>query len=202
MEIKQFVGKIGELANSDNPLPWDVTENIAELILTKQKSLGDEYSIKDEIAVHSSAVIEQNVIIKGPMIVGPNSFIAANCYIRGGVYVGANVKIGPSCELKQSVIFDDTSIAHLNYVGNSLIGSNVNLEAGVVLANHYNERSDKTIVLSVEGAEIRLPTKKFGAVIGDGSKIGANSVTCPGTFLNKNTVIKRLELVDQSANDL
>jgi hypothetical protein len=39
---------------------------------------------------------------------------------------------------------------------------------------------------------------KFGALVGDHTKIGANAVLTPGTILNAHTVIKRLQLVDQA----
>ncbi|MDZ7614087.1 MAG: hypothetical protein U5K51_10655 [Flavobacteriaceae bacterium] len=44
---------------------------------------------------------------------------------------------------------------------------------------------------------IQTNTEKFGSLVGDGCKIGANAVLSPGTILSKNTVVKRLELVDQ-----
>jgi carbonic anhydrase/acetyltransferase-like protein (isoleucine patch superfamily) len=38
---------------------------------------------------------------------------------------------------------------------------------------------------------------KFGAVLGDGCRIGANSVTSPGTLLPPGTIVPRLTLIDQ-----
>ena len=80
-------------------------------------------------------------------------------------------------------------------MGNSLVGSEVNLEAGSVIANHFNERQDKTIKVKIDGQEIIVSTEKFGALIGDNSKIGANAVTSPGTILPVNSIVERLELV-------
>jgi acetyltransferase-like isoleucine patch superfamily enzyme len=40
---------------------------------------------------------------------------------------------------------------------------------------------------------------KFGALIGDASRIGANAVTTPGTILPPGSVVRRLQLVDQVA---
>lgn len=194
-DTKQYIEKIEELTLGKYKTPWEITEKIIELILEKQKTLGDDFEIKDGIAIHKTATIEQNVVLKDPIIIGANSFIAANCYLRGGVYIGSDVKVGPSCEIKQSAIFDNTSLAHLNYAGNSIIGSNVNIEAGAVLANHFNEREDKTIVLNIDGFKNILPSKKFGAIVSDGTKIGANAVTYPGTFLDKNSVVERLTLI-------
>ena len=62
--------------------------------------------------------------------------------------------------------------AHRNYVGDSIVGQDVNLEAGAVLANHFNERADKRIFVRVGGQAAATGLTKFGAVLGDGTRIG------------------------------
>jgi hypothetical protein len=73
------------------------------------------------------------------------------------------------------------------------------LEAGAVLANHFNERADTRIFLRAGGRAVATGLTKFGAVLGDGIQIGANAVTTPGTLLPPYSVIPRLGLVDQLA---
>ena len=107
-------------------------------------------------------------------------------------------KIGPGTEVKSSIICSETAIAHLNYIGNSIIGQNVNFEAGSIAANHYNERTDKQIRIKFKDQIIDTGVEKFGALVGDYSKIGANAVLSPGTILAKNSIVRRLELVDQA----
>ena len=63
--------------------------------------------------------------------------------------------------------------------------------------NHYNERTDKRIRLSFKNQIIDTGLEKFGALIGDNSRIGANAVLSPGTILKKDSVVKRLELIEQ-----
>jgi UDP-N-acetylglucosamine diphosphorylase / glucose-1-phosphate thymidylyltransferase / UDP-N-acetylgalactosamine diphosphorylase / glucosamine-1-phosphate N-acetyltransferase / galactosamine-1-phosphate N-acetyltransferase len=75
----------------------------------------------------------------------------------------------------------------------------VNLEAGVVLANHYNERQDRSISVLRHGTAVPTGRVKFGAVLGDGCRLGANSVTSPGTLLPPGAIVPRLTLVDQLA---
>jgi UDP-N-acetylglucosamine diphosphorylase / glucose-1-phosphate thymidylyltransferase / UDP-N-acetylgalactosamine diphosphorylase / glucosamine-1-phosphate N-acetyltransferase / galactosamine-1-phosphate N-acetyltransferase len=70
-----------------------------------------------------------------------------------------------------------------------------------VLANHFNERTDKQISVRINGTVIATGLTKFGALIGDGSRIGANAVTSPGTLLPPGSVVSRLGLVDQSSSD-
>ena len=84
-------------------------------------------------------------------------------------------------------------------MGDSLIGADVNLEAGAVLANHFNERADKLIRVLADGKIVETGSVKFGALIGDGSRIGANAVTVPGTVLLPGSIVGRLQLLDQVA---
>jgi NDP-sugar pyrophosphorylase family protein len=177
--------------------PWEVTECLKEIIRLKLKTLDDDYKIADEIAIHKTAVVETGVVLKSPAIIGPGCVVGAHAYFREGVFLDRSVKIGPGCEIKNSIIFSGTAIAHFNYVGNSIIGRNVNFEAGSIAANHYNERVDKRIAVLYRGKIIDTGVNKFGSLVGDGSRIGANAVLSPGTILEKNSVVRRLELVEQ-----
>ena len=84
---------------------------------------------------------------------------------------------------------------HLNYIGNSIIGSNVNFEADSVAAKHYNERDNKKIRIKYNNTILDTAVEKFGALVGDNSRIGVNGVLSPVTILKKNSVVKRLELI-------
>jgi NDP-sugar pyrophosphorylase family protein len=181
-------------------LPWVVTERVRELIKQRFKALGKDFKVSGEHAVHKSAVIESNVVMKGPIIIGPNCFVATGCYLRDGVFLGGGNSLGPGCELKSSILFPSSNLAHFNFVGDSIIGSHVNFEAGAVIANHFNERTDKTINAVMKKEVINTRVEKFGALIGDGCKIGANAVLSPGTILTPGVIVGRLQLVDQSGS--
>lgn len=177
--------------------PWDITGNLPDIISYKLAGLGNEYDIKNGIAIHKTATVEPSVIIKAPAIICENCFIGAHAYLRGGVYLGQNTTIGTSCEIKTSIIMHKSAVAHFNFIGDSIIGNNVNFEAGSIVANHFNERTDKEIFILVNSNVVATNAVKFGALVGDYSKIGANAVLSPGTILNSNTIVKRLELVEQ-----
>jgi len=180
-----------------NKMPWQITDDLSEIILEMIGTCGSDYSVNEGIAVHKSAVIEQNAVLKPPVFIGEHATVGANAYIRGPVLLDRGVHIGAGCEIKQSVIFADTAVAHFNYIGNSIIGSNVNFEAGAVAANHFNERADKIIPVIIDDNIINTGVKKFGSLVGDGCRIGANAVLSPGTILKKGFVVKRLELIAQ-----
>ncbi|HEX8059928.1 MAG TPA: DapH/DapD/GlmU-related protein [Cyclobacteriaceae bacterium] len=162
--------------------PWHIS--VPDFI--KSKSM-------DDIFIHPASKVEEGAILKGPVYIGPDCFVGAHAYLRGGVYLVGNNSIGPGCELKSVILFPNTNLAHFNFIGDSIIGSDVNFEAGSIVANHFNERENKEIFPGIT---------KFGALVGDNCKIGANAVLSPGTILEKNTVVSRLELVDQAKKGL
>lgn len=177
--------------------PWEVLENLEDTLLQLLKTLNGEYVIEQAVARHRTATVEPGAVLKGIILLSEEVYVGANAYLRGPLYLGKGVKIGPGCEIKHSVIGDHSATAHFNYIGNSLIGQHVNFEAGAICANHYNERTDKRIWVKYHNRLFDTGTDKWGALIGDHSKIGANAVLSPGTILEKNSIVKRLELVEQ-----
>lgn len=198
IQIPSFIYNFELLFESEkNLLPWEITSRLQDVIYLLIPELNNEFVINDGIAIHRSATVEAGVILKAPVIINKNCFIGAHAYLRNGVYFGEGSSVGPSCEVKSSIIFQHTEIAHLNFIGDSIIGSNCNLEAGSITANYFNERSDKTIWVLNKTEKIKTNVQKFGSLIGDNCKIGANAVLSPGTILEPDTVIKRLKLVEQ-----
>ena len=177
--------------------PWEICGNAPAIIAAWIKPLSDDYAINDGVAVHKTATVESGVILKPPIIISENCFVAAYAYLRGGVWLDKNVILGPSSEIKSSFICAGSKAAHFNFVGDSIIGENVNIEAGAVLANYRNEWDDREIICSDGERLIRTGRHKFGSLIGDNTRIGANAVLAPGTLLAKNTIVKRLERIDQ-----
>ncbi|MGB3470400.1 MAG: transferase [Erythrobacter sp.] len=179
-------------------VPWEATSYAQKLILDRIEQLDSSYRIENQVAVHRSATVEPSAILKGPVVVEPGAFVAANCYLRGGVFVARDCIVGPSCELKSTFMFSGSKIAHLSFVGDSIIGSRANIEAGATIANYRNECEDKAIRINWSGSILETGVEKFGAVIGDDAKIGANAVVAPGALLNRHTIVPRLGLIDQS----
>jgi len=177
--------------------PWQITSNLEEILTKYLPFLGKDYRISNNQAIHQTARIEPGVIMKGTVIIGADCFLATGAYLRGGVFLDNQVSLGPGCEIKSSVIAQGTVIAHFSFIGDSLIGSRVNFEAGSVIANHYNEREIKRIFVNINDEILDTGLDKFGALVGDNSKIGANAVLSPGTILTPGSIVKRLELLEQ-----
>jgi len=200
--IDNFISQFSStISNQTNLLPWEITGNLVAIINDLTLQLDTNFDVQNGIAIHKTATIEHGVTLIAPIIISENCFIGANAYLRGGVYLDKSVKIGPGCEIKTSIICAQSSVAHFNFIGDSIIGHNVNFEAGALTANHYNERTDKKISVLYKSKIIETNVEKFGSLVGDNSKIGANAVLSPGTILEANTIVNRLELIDQQKHN-
>lgn len=197
--LSRFISSIQDspLARWAGLAPWQLTgqsEAIVRQMLTELDPA--QFRIEADVAIHHTAVIEQGVTLKGPLIIGAGVFIGAHAYLRGGCWVDTRCSIGPGCELKSSFVFASSRLAHFNFVGDSMIGADVNLEAGSILCNHRNERSDKAVLVHIDGTLVSTGVDKFGALVGDGCRLGANSVIAPGALLAAGTVVARASLWD------
>ena len=179
--------------------PWELTARAASVVEQLLANLpSDEFVMSAEgIAVHRSAHVEGGSVLKGPLVVGAHSFVAAGAYLRGGCWLGRDCVVGPGAELKSSFVLDGSKLAHFNFVGDSVIGTDVNLEAGAVICNYRNERPNGGIRVRIDGDLQAIAANKFGALVGDGSRLGANAIVAPGALLARGTLIERGALCDQ-----
>lgn len=179
--------------------PWTLVGTLPDLIqaMRGHPDYADFLQVGQAL-IHPGAVIAASAVIDGPALISDGCVLKTNAYLREGVVLAPGCIIGASVELKASVIGEDTALAHFNYVGNSVFGSRINLEAGAVVANHHNESPGKSVVVNHAGNVIHTGAMKFGALVGDDSKVGANAVLSPGTILPPKTVVGRLALIDQS----
>lgn len=134
-----------------------------------------------QIFIAKGCVVEPGAYIEGPVILGPGTVVRHGAYIRGNVITGRECVIGHATEVKHSIFLDRASAAHFNYVGDSILGNEVNLGAGTKLANYRLDHA--AVTLMYEGKKITTDLKKFGAVVGDQTQIGCNAVTSPGTLI-------------------
>ncbi len=181
--------------------PWALTRDLPDLVEQFASSLDTTAFEKTAgIFVHREATIEPGASIKPPAIISAACFIASTAYLRGGVVLDHGVTIGPGCELKSTIVMASSSVAHLSFVGDSIIGFDVNIEGGVVVANRFNELLEQEITVRAGGESVRTGVTRFGALVGDHSRIGANAVLSPGTVLPPHSIVPRLTLVDQRAD--
>ena len=115
--------------------------------------------ISPETEIEADTIIYPSCYIEGKNIIGKNCKIGPFAHLRGDVVLEDNVKIGNFVEVKKTTIKSNTNACHLTYLGDSEIGSGVNIGAGTITAN-YNP----------------LTKVKSKTIIKDNAKIGSNSV--------------------------
>lgn len=139
------------------------------------------------LKIGKGVVVEPGALIKGPAVIGDGTEVRQGAYIRGKCLIGKGCVVGHTTEMKNSVMLDGAKAGHFAYIGDSIIGKDVNLGAGVKLANLKINR--KVVKIKILDVEIDTGMKKLGAIIGDGSEIGCNSVTNPGVLLGPGSLV-------------
>ena len=139
------------------------------------------------VIIQSGALIEPSTHFIGPCFVGSTAIVRHGAYVRENAWICSGALVGHCSEIKHSVLLPGSKAPHFNYVGDSILGSNVNLGAGVKLSNLRNDGTE--VYLRLE--ELRIPSglRKFGAILGEGCQLGCNAVTNPGTILGNDSVV-------------
>jgi NDP-sugar pyrophosphorylase family protein len=203
MEKINFADFFGEIPQELKPLLeeskniWDIFKNLNSFLesLVKEQNdnpsyfgkIGDAY-LAENVFIGEGTVVEHGAMIKGPTFIGQNCQVRSGAYIRGGVFTGDNVILGHATEIKNSILLEGTNAGHFNYLGDSFLGKEVNLGAGTILANL---RFDKQPIVV---GDFNTGLKKLGAILGDYSQTGCNTVLNPGTFFKPNTFYSGMTL--------
>lgn len=168
---------------------WEALPKIEDFIGSFKKSsfFTGFREISENVYVGKNVEIDRDARIEGTAIICNDASIGHSAYLRAGVLIGENVHVGHATEVKHSIILKNSKLAHLNYIGDSIIGSNVNISGGATLANWRFDK--KEVEIRFEGKTINTSMEKFGSVIGDGSFIGVSAVLNPGTILGKKTLV-------------
>jgi NDP-sugar pyrophosphorylase family protein len=176
----------------NSPQVWDVLKQIGSYLQFRLKPavygrvMGRPF-ISENVYIGDGTVIENGATIKGPAWIGSNCEIRSGCYIRENVIIGDGVVLGNSCEFKNCIVFNDAEVPHFSYVGDSVLGYQVHLGAGVILSNVRLDR--KEISVKAESQSIPTGLRKFGAIVGDRAEIGCNTVISPGSIIGRNSLI-------------
>jgi len=135
--------------------------------------------------------VERGAIIRGPTIIGANTLVRSGAYIRGHVITGEHCMIGAGTEIRNTVLLNYSNIPHQNLIFSSLIGSHVNIGGQTILANRRLDDGEVSIHIELEHEIKSYPTgmNRFGAVIGDYTEIGAQSLLNPGAIVGSSCVI-------------
>lgn len=158
--------------------------------------IADTARIYGQVSIGPGTVIEDGVCIMGPTVIGRDCEIRQGAYIRGHCLMGNECVLGHASELKHSIMLDEAKAPHFAYLGDSILGNNVNLGAGTKLSNltvssvkDHETGQRPTVRLRLGNDTIDTGLAKLGAIIGDNAQTGCNAVTNPGTLIGKNTLV-------------
>ncbi len=166
--------------------PWDLLAvHEQAMALIKESRIEGDVSpmatVEGILILGKGSRLLPGVFVEGTVIIGADCKIGPNCYIRGATSIGEGCHIGQAVEIKNSIIMERTSIGHLSYCGDSIIGSHVNFGAGTITANF---RHDGKTHRSLAGGQL-LDTgrRKFGAIMGDHVHTGIHTSLYPSRKL-------------------
>jgi UDP-N-acetylglucosamine diphosphorylase/glucosamine-1-phosphate N-acetyltransferase len=168
----------------DIGLPWNLLEanswTMEKLEHRIEGDVEEGVTLLSPVLVRKRARVRSGAYIEGPVIIGEECDVGPNCYIRPFTCLGRGVRVGNACEIKNSIIMDGTHVAHLSYVGDSVIGKDCNLGAGTITANLRFDKSN--IEVTVRGERMDSGRMKLGVIFGDGVQTGVNVSLHPGVI--------------------
>jgi bifunctional UDP-N-acetylglucosamine pyrophosphorylase/glucosamine-1-phosphate N-acetyltransferase len=142
-------------------------------------------SIEEDVTIFPNVFIGPGVVIKSGVqiksfshlegaTIEKNAIIGPFARIRPGTTLGENVKVGNFVEIKNSLIASGSKISHLSYIGDTEMGSNVNIGAGTITCNYDGFNKHKTTIADnvFVGSNVSLVAP---VSIGKGAMIAANS---------------------------
>ncbi len=176
--------------------PWEALKNIKPFVnkMVVENDLHENHghiadfvSIEGNYLIGEGTEIHANVSIEGPVIIGKNCTIQSGALIRPYTIIGDNCVVGHSCEVKHSIVQNKAKVQSFTFIGDSIIGKSTRVGSGTILANRRFDQQNITV--KIEGEKYDVGTDFFGAIIGDNTRLGANSTTLPGSFIGKYTWI-------------
>ena len=144
------------------------------VVIGKKTKIGNNVEILPFTHIEE-ATLEDNVNV------GPFS------RVRPGTFLSKGSRVGNFVEVKKSKIGKNSKINHLSYVGDAIIGKDVNIGAGTITCNYDGKKKNKTKIL--DGAFIGSNTALVAPI-----KIGKKSIVGAGSALTKNVKNKSLAL--------
>jgi len=179
--------------------PWNlITANEVGMQKAEFPAKSSSFSavtIEGSVKLADSAILRPGTFIQGPVIIDENVTVGPNCFLRSSTYLGKGVRIGNGVEIKSSLILENTTIGHLSYIGDSVIGKNCNFGAGTKVANLRLDNNE--INMRIKGESVSTGRKKLGVFMGDNVKTGINASLMPGIIIGENSIIGAHTLVNQ-----
>ncbi|WP_262177739.1 bifunctional sugar-1-phosphate nucleotidylyltransferase/acetyltransferase [Haloarcula laminariae] len=166
--------------------PWELLEanewKVGELERRLDGDVRGDADLRGDVVVEEGAVVEPGVVIEGPALVRSGATVGPNAYVRGATVLGEDTHVGHGVEVKNTVVMADSNVPHVSYVGDSVLGTDVNLGASTQVANLRHD--GEPVKLTVKGDRVSTGRRKFGIVAGDGVRTAINTSLNAGVVLS------------------
>ena len=134
--------------------------------------IGKKVNIKNNVKIYSFSHLE-NTKIENNVTVGPYA------RLRPGTKLLSGSKVGNFVEVKKSTINKNSKVNHLSYIGDALVGKEVNIGAGTITCNYDGRKKSKTnikdkVFVGSNTSLVAPVTLNKKSVIGAGSVITKN----------------------------
>jgi bifunctional UDP-N-acetylglucosamine pyrophosphorylase/glucosamine-1-phosphate N-acetyltransferase len=166
-----------DLRGSLESLGQDIVIDI-NVILEGKNKIGSNVVIGANTRIKNSTIgdnveILDNCVIEDA-IIGAGSRIGPFARLRPETVLGNEVHIGNFVEIKKSDVAAQSKINHLSYIGDTTVGSKVNIGAGTITCNYDGANKFRTVI--EDGAFIGSDTQLVAPVtVGKNATIGAGS---------------------------
>ena len=154
------------------------------VIIEGRVELGDGVCIGANSVIRNSVVADRVQILENCVVeeatIGAESVIGPFARIRPGTRLAGRNRVGNFVEIKKSVIDEGSKINHLSYIGDAVVGKDVNIGAGTITCNYDGANKSQTII--GDNAFIGSDSQLVAPVeIGAGATIGAGSTITSDT---------------------
>ncbi len=188
MNPKEFLEKVKSALKKETEFEfWNLLAELekagAKISNSRNGTIEENVHIDGNLEIEEGAVIKAGTRIEGNVFIGKNSLIGPNAFLRKDVIIGENCQVSNS-EIKNSVVLNSSKIPHFSYIGDSVIGENVNFGAGSKIANLRFDNGN--VKVSIKGKKIDSGKRKLGALVNSGTKIGINACVNCGKIIGKN----------------
>lgn len=141
---------------------------IGEDCIIRENTTIEDSHIEDHVTIKSSTILSSKV--------GARTTIGPYAYLRPKSVLGEDVKIGDFVEVKNAEIGNGSKASHLSYIGDAVVGKNVNIGCGVVFVNYDGKNKFKSIVednafIGSNSNLVAPVTVKEGGYIATGSTV-------------------------------
>ncbi|MFC1837125.1 hypothetical protein ACFLYW_00390 [Thermodesulfobacteriota bacterium] len=182
LEARDFTIEYGDVTKGALKVYHD-----GELLIGASVIMAGAVFADSHIKIGKGVLIETGALIKSPTIIGDQTEVRQGAYIRGNCLIGRQCVVGHVTEVKNTIFLDGAKAGHFAYLGDSILGNQVNLGAGTKLANLRFIKGEVSI--NTGDDQIKTGLRKLGAILGDYVQTGCNTVTNPGTLLGKKSMV-------------